>query len=74
MIPSRNMTRGNEAVSELEMLTGKTGKSEAMELDLMSLMSVLKFAEEYKAKGYPLHGLINNGKAYKPQLLRSGLM
>ena len=33
---------------------------EFMSLDLASLQSVMRFTEEYKQKGLPLHLLINN--------------
>lgn len=55
----RDKARGEAAVEDVKKLSGND-KVEFMQLDLMSLESVRKFAEEFKARGLPLHSLINN--------------
>ncbi|KAK4571553.1 hypothetical protein RGQ29_030114 [Quercus rubra] len=55
----RNMTAGRE-VKEAMVKGNPTAKIDAMELDLSSMASVRKFAEEFNSSGLPLSILINN--------------
>lgn len=49
----RNMTAGRE-VREAMVKVNPTAKIDAMELDLSSIASVRKFAEEFNSSGLPL--------------------
>ena len=49
----RNMTAGRE-VKEAMVKGNPTAKIDAMELDLSSMASVRKFAEEFNSSGLPL--------------------
>ncbi|GLT35925.1 hypothetical protein SLA2020_103370 [Shorea laevis] len=55
----RNMAAGRE-VKEAIVKEIPTAKVDAMELNLSSMASVRKFAEEFKSSGLPLNLLINN--------------
>ncbi|GLU24287.1 hypothetical protein SLE2022_402350 [Rubroshorea leprosula] len=55
----RNMATGRE-VKEAIIKEIPTAKVDAMELNLSSMASVRKFAEEFKSSGLPLNLLINN--------------
>lgn len=58
ILGSRSAEQGAQAAASVG------GKVEAMALDLASLASVRAFADAFKAKGLPLHGLINNAGVY----------
>ncbi|KAI4324941.1 hypothetical protein MLD38_030382 [Melastoma candidum] len=55
----RNMTAGREAKEDIVQKI-PSAKVDTMELDLASMASVRKFADEYKSSGLPLNLLINN--------------
>ncbi|KAI9281349.1 hypothetical protein BC943DRAFT_344255 [Umbelopsis sp. AD052] len=59
IVASRNSSKGQEAVNEIKAETGNE-LIEYLQLDLMSLASVTKFIEEFKAKNLPIHVLLNN--------------
>jgi len=59
VIGCRSKTRGEAAVADI-IKTTKNSRVEMLELDLLSLNSVRKFAEEVAARPEPLHLLINN--------------
>ncbi len=59
VIASRNQQVSAQAVAKIKADT-PDAQIEAMPLDLSSFASVRQFAAAYKAKGYPLHVLINN--------------
>ncbi|XP_075650672.1 short-chain dehydrogenase TIC 32, chloroplastic-like isoform X2 [Castanea sativa] len=56
----RNMTAGRE-VKEAMVKGNPTAKIDAMELDLSSIASVRKFAEEFNSSGLPLSILMSHG-------------
>ena len=69
VIGCRSKTRGEAAVADI-ITTTKNSRVEMLELDLLSLTSVHKFAEEVDARPEPLHLLIKNagmvdGEGYK---------
>ncbi|CAG2209860.1 RDH12 [Mytilus edulis] len=59
IIACRDMTRGNNAVDDIKRLSGSTNVS-VVQLDLASLKSVRKFAEEIHKTEKRLDILINN--------------
>jgi NAD(P)-dependent dehydrogenase (short-subunit alcohol dehydrogenase family) len=59
IVASRNASKGQEAVEEIKAATGNE-LVEYLQLDLLSLASVTKFIEEFKAKNLPIHVLLNN--------------
>jgi len=59
ILACRSLDRANASVTKIKELV-KDGQVEAMELDLGSLKSVRAFADAFKARGLPLHFLINN--------------
>jgi NAD(P)-dependent dehydrogenase (short-subunit alcohol dehydrogenase family) len=59
IVASRNSSKGQEAVKEIMAKTGNQ-LIEYLQLDLLSLASVTKFIEEFKAKNLPIHVLLNN--------------
>lgn len=59
IIACRSAAKGLEAKNEIKKLT-PNGLVEVMELDLMNLASVRKFANEFKAKYQQLNVLLNN--------------
>jgi NAD(P)-dependent dehydrogenase (short-subunit alcohol dehydrogenase family) len=65
----RNPEKGAEAVQmiqkEVDAVNGG-GKVEALHLDLASLRSVHKFAQDFKQKNQQLHVLVNNAGEFVP--------
>ncbi len=59
IIACRDVRAGNEAADAIRRDVPKANV-EAMRLDLASLASVREFAEAYRARGLPLHLLVNN--------------
>eukprot|EP00932_Pfiesteria_piscicida_P010957 SRR837773.22000.p1 GENE.SRR837773.22000~~SRR837773.22000.p1 ORF type:complete len:366 (-),score=106.04 SRR837773.22000:106-1170(-) len=59
VLAGRSKSKGDEAMRILRERV-PAAKAEFMELDLASLASVAAFAEAFKAKGLPLHVLMNN--------------
>ncbi|CAO3678968.1 unnamed protein product [Umbelopsis vinacea] len=59
IVASRTPSKGLAAVEEIRSETGNDNV-EYLQLDLMSLASVTRFIEAYKAKNLPIHLLINN--------------
>jgi NAD(P)-dependent dehydrogenase (short-subunit alcohol dehydrogenase family) len=62
IITARDVKRGDESANAIRAAC-PNASVEVMALDLASLASVRKFAEAYRARGYPLHALINNAGA-----------
>ncbi|KAM8954620.1 WW domain-containing oxidoreductase isoform 5-T6 [Lycaon pictus] len=63
ILACRNMTRANEAVSQI-LGEWHKAKVEAMTLDLALLRSVQHFAQAFKAKNVSLHVLVCNAAAF----------
>ncbi|XP_032709803.1 WW domain-containing oxidoreductase isoform X1 [Lontra canadensis] len=63
ILACRNMTRANEAVSQI-LGEWHKAKVEAMTLDLALLRSVQHFAQAFKAKNLSLHVLVCNAAAF----------
>ena len=59
IIAARNRERGEAALASLRSAIANA-QVDVMEIDLASLASVRRFAEQYQARGLPLHILINN--------------
>lgn len=59
IIASRTPSKALAVVEEIKTET-KNENVEFIQLDLLSLASVTKFANEFKAKKLPLHILLNN--------------
>jgi NAD(P)-dependent dehydrogenase (short-subunit alcohol dehydrogenase family) len=60
IITSRDVKRGDEAVTEIRNRTGANGEVEVMALDLASLASIREFASELARRQDRLDVLINN--------------
>lgn len=59
IVAARNAEKANAVVNEIKQETGND-KVEYKHLDLLSLASVKKFADEFKARHEHLHILMNN--------------
>ncbi|KAH8551820.1 hypothetical protein BGW37DRAFT_557057 [Umbelopsis sp. PMI_123] len=59
IVASRTPSKALAAIEEIKAET-KNEKVEFIQLDLLSLASVTKFINEFKAKNLPLHLLLNN--------------
>lgn len=59
VIASRSEGRGNEAVKKIKA-EDKGADVEYMKLDLSSSSSIRSFVDDFKAKEWPLHVLVNN--------------
>ncbi|KAJ2957130.1 hypothetical protein NQZ79_g7117 [Umbelopsis isabellina] len=59
ILAARTPSKGQAAVEEIKAET-KNDKVEFMQLDLLSLSSVVGFVKDFKAKNLPLHLLLNN--------------
>lgn len=59
IVASRNPSKGQEAVNDIKATTGNE-LVEYMQLDLLSLASVTKFIQDFKAKNLPIHVILNN--------------
>lgn len=59
VLATRSMEKGEEAKKQI-LQTGISGKIEVIELDLMNLKSVIKFAEQFKKNYTRLDVLLNN--------------
>ena len=57
-LAARSRAKGEAAIAELKTATGK--EAIFLELDLSSLASVRKAAEEFLSKEHELHVLFNN--------------
>ncbi|KAJ3335582.1 Short-chain dehydrogenase/reductase 2b [Gonapodya sp. JEL0774] len=55
----RSLSKGEDVAQEIRMQAPES-KIEVASLDLADLASVKKFADEFMAKGLPLHILMNN--------------
>ncbi|CAD5118033.1 DgyrCDS6773 [Dimorphilus gyrociliatus] len=66
ILACRNLERGNDAKTAIEQDTGIYGKIKTMQLDLSSMKSVRKFADEYKQEEERLDILLNNAGMMKP--------
>ncbi|KAI9105274.1 hypothetical protein DFS34DRAFT_644088 [Phlyctochytrium arcticum] len=65
VIACRDEKRATEAVQKLQTnVPAATTQVEYMLCDLGNQTSVRNFVETYKAKGYPLHALVNNAGVY----------
>jgi NAD(P)-dependent dehydrogenase (short-subunit alcohol dehydrogenase family) len=67
IVASRNQSKNEKAVRELQEAARNAGKSpsiEAMELDLTSFRSINTFVDNFKKKRIPLHCLVNNAGVF----------
>lgn len=63
ILTARKKAEGEEVAAAIKQKT-PSAKVEVMELDLASLASVRRFAQEFLGRGLPLHVLINNAGYY----------
>jgi NAD(P)-dependent dehydrogenase (short-subunit alcohol dehydrogenase family) len=59
IVASRTPSKAQVVVDEVKAVT-QNDKVEFLQLDLLSLKSVTEFLTAFKAKGLPLHLLLNN--------------
>ncbi|KAK3267785.1 hypothetical protein CYMTET_23680 [Cymbomonas tetramitiformis] len=60
IIACRDMEKAEKASRSIESASGRTGAVESMYLDLSSLDSVRTFVQDFEARDYPVHCLLNN--------------
>jgi NAD(P)-dependent dehydrogenase (short-subunit alcohol dehydrogenase family) len=67
ILTCRDLLKAQSAIAEIQKQP-ESGRLEAAVLDLSSLSSVSRFAQEFKEKGLSLHLLINNAGIMNPPL------
>jgi len=66
VIASKTKERGEKAAQEIREEASAEAKIDCMQMDLASFSSIRSFADEYKARKYPLHVLVNNAGVFIP--------